>query len=348
MPLHAPLLMPLHHGPRRSLQGPIPRFFSMSTQTSFHSASCSPSDLHDVGFPFSRSNSPERPVSRQSSSQGNRSPSLEEALSGERALQASPSWWAWLDCGTVSTILFIIAMVLYLISIPYGESENQSDSEMYSWLNLVAALLYDLEACIDLIWSLCCWREKTNLQQDHHILDADLTQSEQMMGVPSAFVACLVAVHWDFWSALFFLIPSLFTTVQSLLDPNIAVWSWLNVFHSTGMLNDEFSHLCGLISATLYIFDSILSLLNRYACRRQIARADRLLICQVWRACGPFDIDWAAWGDLMFFVGAVAGLWQAFFPVVWLTLVSYLLWLFNGLLYLVDGMPVLAKKTRSN
>merc|ERR1712072_1314941 len=101
-------------------------------------------------------------------------------------------------------------------------------------------------------------------------------------------------VHWDFWASCFFLIPSLFTLIQCFLDPNIVVWSWLNVLRGSGMTDDDFAALCNKISASLYIFDGLLGLIGRYSYRRQVDPADRLLIYEVWRARGVFELDWAA------------------------------------------------------
>lgn len=247
--------------------------------------------------------------------------------------------WALLDSGLASTSLFVVAMVLYLVAIPLEslpDAYTQSPNGMsLSQLWFGGALLFVLESSMDFSLNLRS-RLTTGAAEPATTTGGDA-------GSEDAEERCapwLDKLDWDVWAAFFFLVPSLITLTSSLLDPNIVMWEPVNVFRSAGYSNDEFTDLCAKTSAALFILDALIGLMGRYSFRRQIPSAERLILCKIWLVKGFFEIDWLAWGDLLFGIGAVIGLWQAFddgnVPLKWATNV---LWLVDGLFYVLGCMP---------
>jgi len=278
----------------------------------------------------------------------------------EEAPERATCMVSLLDSGFLSSSLFAIAMIMYLWVIPINLSPvaTKDDYILESWVWLWAAVLFVLESLIDLVWSSYRWITESRLSQDRQAMAENneswmLPPTNSQQNLLDQPCPCLDKVHWDVWAALWFLIPSLLYLLEAFFDPNICnpVLSWLNVFN----MNDaDFVALCGKTAASLFVFDAVLGLIGRYCYRRQVRPSDRLLLVQVWHARGFFHIDWPAWGDLMFFLGAVFGVWaewNADFGLhdkEWLQWLTYILWFIDAVFYLFGSFPVAKSLLKGN
>lgn len=270
-----------------------------------------------------------------------------------------PCWWAWMDSGMASSSLFFVGMVAYLWAVPLYYSEEEKDWKLMSWLYLVGATLFVVESLMDLAWGGKRWLAESALSKDKAKLasiqgSGQPRESENSNNAPlqpresensegfSARDQCLPwldKVHWDFWAALFFLIPSFISFYESFLDPYIVVWPVLNW---TSMENWEFCEMIEKWSASIYIFDAAIALMGRYSYRRTTPVDDRLKMLYVWEAKSLFHLDWAAWGDFLFLFGAVVGLVDLYeTEIVWFYYFTDVTWLVDALFYMIASFPIL-------
>lgn len=250
-------------------------------------------------------------------------------------------------------------MVVYVVAIPLQNSDEEADWQLCSQLWLVGALLFVVESLMDLIWAAKRWLAEAKLALEKvtygaiprftsHDMAVPLAEVEDDEGQPRQCVPWLDRIHWDFHAALWFLIPSVFYTVSSLLDPYVVVWSWLNLLRGAGMSDDDYSVLCSDIAACIYIFDGLIGLIGRYSEVRQTPPDEQLFIVKIWAAKGFFQVDWAAWGDICFFIGAVLGVAQQFLlDIVWLNWVVQLLWLADAMFYMLACFPTMRTMTKN-
>merc|ERR1712227_1062399 len=123
---------------------------------------------------------------------------------------------------------------------PYGST--------YSWLNFIAAVLFVLESSIELYWAIKRWRAEIQLEKDKEELASmnlpDVDSIHRDVNTDELPFPLLDKVHYDFWAAVWFLIPSLLTLAESFLgdgSDGFPVWSWLNVLSSSGVSDADFA-----------------------------------------------------------------------------------------------------------
>lgn len=287
-----------------------------------------------------------------------------------------PWLWAWLDSGMISTSLFVIAMIIYMLAVAPGndpyDAWGDSSYDSACWLWLVGALLFTTESLMDMAFAVKRWIAGDNLIRDKEAAADQTNEADGRVSRPRTSAATagtgggwmvtrarlsygsnpdqlnlpfpwLDEVHWDFWAAFWFFIPSLLTLQECFLDEYspIKVWPWLNIFKSS-MDDATYSVQLDNASAILYVFDALIGLVGRYSYVRTTAPADRLFIFTVWKVENVWQVDWAAWGDILFLVGAATGVVCSYdVGIIWLQYVSYSLWLFNGVVYLIACYPTL-------
>merc|ERR1719329_1411431 len=125
---------------------------------------------------------------------------------------------------------------------------------------------------------------------------------------------CYDNIAWDLWGALIFMVASFFYLFASLVDKNAVNPPWTFLIPGYKDRTDiwPYSENCSKIAAVMFVVNSIVGLMGRYSYIRTTPREDRLVMVQMWTARGFFEIDWALWGDIFFFIGAVVGVYQQF------------------------------------
>lgn len=206
------------------------------------------------------------------------------------------------------------------------------DYATYSWLNFFAAGIFALESLLDFVWGLLRWYYERKLAQcpesSNHVT-MELPSSKQPR--PERCLPWLDKVHWDVWIALWFLIPSVLYFMESLLDPNVVVLSWLNFMSSSGMSNAVFISWCDKVGGYAFVYDAILSLLGRYSSIRGVAPAERLVVFQFWKARFFLEFDWGTWSEPLFCLGAAFQLWGSYKRAEWLDWSCNCIWLVNAI-----------------
>lgn len=301
-----------------------------------------------------------------------------EPIDENEADKGAPCWWAWMDSGFASSSLFFIGMVLYLWAVPLLYQDPYP--ALCSWLYLFGAIFFVVESSMDLGWSGKRWLAESALKKDKAKLAStdgasgrasegsrqpresensnnpprQPRESENSYDVPrhlsteaggfSQRDQCfpwLDEVHWDFWAALFFLIPSFISFYESFLDAYIVVWPVLNWRRNT-MDDVDFCAMIEKWSAAIYIFDAAIALMGRYSYRRTTPVDERLKMLCVWQAKNIFELDWAAWGDFLFLAGAVIGLVQNYeTDIEWFNYFTNVTWLVDALFYMLASLPTL-------
>jgi len=286
---------------------------------------------------------------------------------------AAPCWWALLDSGMLSTAMFFIAMLMYLAAIPpyncvideatynyyyrYYASSNSCVPSYHwsSWLFLIAALLFVIESAMDAIWGLKRIFVQRSLQRAQKELGITATgrpsASTLRSGRPSGGESeddirytAFDNVPWDLFAALLFMTGSIFYLVASLIDKNAVnpPWTWLIIGYEGRQSIWPYSELCSKIAASIFVVNSIVGLVGRYSYIRTTPVKDQLVKVFLWTANGFFDIDWALWGDMFFFIGAVVGAYQQFAtysePLDWLV---ESLWTLDALFYMIACWPTM-------
>mmetsp|Transcript_11007 Transcript_11007/g.18197 ORF Transcript_11007/g.18197 Transcript_11007/m.18197 type:complete len:319 (-) Transcript_11007:163-1119(-) len=233
------------------------------------------------------------------------------------------------DSGLLSAILFLLAMIAYDVA-------KKATGRLKSWLNLVGAVLFCLEALIDIIWSIRARHLRVEVSDMRTTLQSNLVRStepsptvRQVSTLTDGFNTPphpLDRIDWDLWTAVFFCLPSLCAILACMADPNIAriesasianIWNW---------------------SATLlYVVDGLLGLCGRWRERVRLGK-DAPPICGNWRL-----IDYLAWGDTMFLVGSLCDLYDQIHNSRVVSLVSYILWTFDALLYIMGSLRFLSQ-----
>lgn len=282
-----------------------------------------------------------------------------EAVFEEEA--TTPFWWAWIDSGMLTNSMFLLAEICYLWAIydynfDWDEEYPDQDEKHWknaSWLWLWAALLFLVESMIDFLWSfkvLFVERRlrKAKLELAHTPRATEASRPSAGADRPSAglldsegqALCCpwFDEIPWGLWSALFFVIPSCLYLAVCFFDPYVVVWHWLNW---SSMSDADYAELLSEIAAYLFLFDSLLGLAGRYSIRRQVPADDQLSLAP-WTASGFFTIDWAAYGDTLFFIGAIVGVIQQVReynqPLDWVT---NGLWALDAVFYMFASYPVL-------
>jgi len=157
-------------------------------------------------------------------------------------------------------------------------------------------------------------------------------------------------VPWDLYGALLFLIGSIFYLVSSLIDKNCVnpAWTWLIIGYSGRQSIWPYSELCSKIGAVIFIVNAIVGLVGRYSYTRTTPVKDQLVKVCFWTANGFFEIDWALWGDIFFFVGGVVGVYQQFATyseaLDWLT---EGLWTLDALFYMIACWPTMSSMMKA-
>jgi len=289
----------------------------------------------------------------------------------------APCWWALIDSGMLSTSIFFVAMLLYLAAIPpyncvhepetyYYKYRYYSDYNScvpsYHWssgLFLIAALLFVLESGMDVIWGVKRIFVQRSLQSAQKELGITATgrPSISTSGRPSGAESedeiqytAFDNVPWDLYGALLFLIGSIFYLVSSLIDKNCVnpAWTWLIIGYSGRQSIWPYSELCSKIGAVIFIVNAIVGLVGRYSYTRTTPVKDQLVKVCFWTAKGFFEIDWALWGDIFFFVGGVVGVYQQFATyseaLDWLT---EGLWTLDALFYMIACWPTMSSMMKA-
>lgn len=263
-------------------------------------------------------------------------------------------WWALVDSGLLGSGLFLIAQVLYISSIPALESTWQSILVLGSWLSVTAACLYLVESLIDLISSIQRWHAEAEIvkeqkEQALEQLDEWLEEEKEQAGEDGEmksegksehFAPWLDEVHYDFWAALLFVIPSFFYLFPCLLDPNVVVWSWLNVLQGLGWSNDDYGTLCDQIGACLFFVDALICWVGRFSYRRTTPEEEQLTVILIWKIDNVFELDWSAWGDLLLMTGSICGIKQQFSDYsLFLDYFTESLWALDAFFYCIGCWP---------
>lgn len=291
----------------------------------------------------------------------------------------APCWWALIDSGMLSTGIFFIAMVLYLCAIPpyncipdpetyYYRYRYYTDSNSCvptyhrsSWLYLIAAILFVVESGMDAIWGvkrIIAQRSLQSAQKELGITatgrpSASTLQSGRPSGAESEDDIQYTAfdnVPWDLYAALIFMTGSIFYLVASLIDKNVVnpPWTWLIIGYSDRSSIAPYSVLMSKIAASIFVFNSVVGLVGRYSYVRTTPREDQLVKVCVWTARGFFEVDWALWGDVLFFIGAIVGVYQQFNvytePLDW---VVESLWALDAVFYMIACLPTMMSMMRA-
>jgi hypothetical protein len=157
-------------------------------------------------------------------------------------------------------------------------------------------------------------------------------------------------IAWDLWGALIFMIASIFYLIASLIDKNAVnpPWTWLIIGYKDRNSIWPYSELCSKIAACIFVVNSIVGLVGRYSYIRTTPVKDQLVKVYLWTASGFFEIDWALWGDVFFFIGAVVGVYQQFKtytePLDWLV---ESLWTLDALFYMIACWPTMSSMMKA-
>lgn len=275
-----------------------------------------------------------------------------------------PLWMAPVDSGVLTSSIFLVAMCLCLSSIPLGEQPPTSHEYRLSLhIGVWYSALFLVESAIDLSFGAYRWWVEAKLERDQARLAGEMVAVASPGGALSPLQAptgsygareqaltelfpdksygriWLDKVHWDIWASLVFLVASFFYLISAVFA--VGGWRWMDIFHNMGVKDSEFSSVCSQLGAWLFLFDSFLCLAGRYTYRRTIAPRERLIIFRLWKLRGFFQVDWAAWGDMFFFVGAVASITEEYHEIEPLNWLSEILWTFDALFYLCACLPSL-------
>lgn len=271
---------------------------------------------------------------------------LQKGLTGdfkESCFHESAHWgWACFESGFLSGLLYLFGTALYVVAIPYTDpAATPPDLVKASWLWLGAALVFIVEAVIDVLDALWIRRAKA--------VEGSLLAQEFAV-VENGEVHCmrwLDDIDFRLWQSVFFLLPSALYVVECFLDPNVVVVSRLNLMRSEGWSCPDFATAVDHTASCLFLVGSFVSIAGRYVAIRQTARENSLVVFQVWKAEHFFDVNWSAYGDGLFVIGSVFAVHCSFTPDRTVEITSDVLWLVDAVLYMFGSTPLLCATRRA-
>lgn len=139
--------------------------------------------------------------------------------------------------------------------------------------------------------------------------------------------------NWEFWSGVFFLIPSICYLAETLVDPNVVGLYPAHILRKAGIDSSTFISVCDWCGASLFVVDALIRYGAQLCNDSEHHVGNSLVRFNVWTASSFWSIDWALWGDVMFVCAAVLGLCIKFSPGnVALAAISSGVWTFDAVL----------------
>jgi len=219
-----------------------------------------------------------------------------------------------LESGVLSAVIFLGAMLIYNAAVPVC----QVGYDVWcSWLYFWGAAVFIAEAVVEIVYCMQFPPER-------------LTQKRDVASVGDQFRA----VNWELWSAVFFMIPSIFYLAEALVDPNIVGQHPAQALRQVGVDDSKFITVCDWCAVSLFVLDAILRYCARWCIDSELDASSRLIRFRVWTASSFHSIDWVFWGDVMFVAAAVLGVFIKFYSTLALSAISSGSWTFDAVLYL--------------
>jgi len=134
--------------------------------------------------------------------------------------------------------------------------------------------------------------------------------------------------------------------MEALLNPEISGTKWVQMWRDRHIDVETLQANLDTAGASLYLFEAVICLVGRW-CYTMVTPYNKRLYCfSPWRAPGILDVDWNAWGDFLFLVGAMNDVICEFYTISFGTVFSDVCWTLNGLLCLIGSIRP-AKETWS-
>jgi len=223
-----------------------------------------------------------------------------------------------LESGMLSAVIFLGGMLCYNVAVPV----SQVGYDVWcSWLYFWGAVMFIVESIVESVYCMKFPAER-------------LTQKRDVIGLGDRFRA----VNWELWSAIFFLIPSILYLAEELVNPNIVGAHPAALLRKVGIDDSAFIDVCDLCAEWLFVVDALLRYCARWCIDSESDASDRLIRFRVWSASGFHAIDWMFWGDIMFVVGAVFGVFIKYYSTLALDAISSGLWTLDAVLYLIAAV----------
>lgn len=171
----------------------------------------------------------------------------------------------------------------------------------------------------------------------------------QVFPHPNRFVPWLDNVRFDIWAALFFVIPSMLYVIVAFLDANVAAWFGFECLIGWSDRYGDYATQLDELAASLFVFDAVIGLTGRYSYRRCTPMDERLHLFQPWKCEGFFELDWAALGDLLFFIGGLVDCSLEFNSYdMTLDYFTQTFWMMDALFYMVGCWPTFISLIRES
>ena len=133
-------------------------------------------------------------------------------------------------------------------------------------------------------------------------------------------------IDWDLWAAVFFFVPSVFYLIEATFPNALALGNVLD-----------------WAACLLFVLDSVIGCIGRWRYILATPPAERLWLVRVWHARSWRELDWMAWGDIVFFFGSLVTVHNQISDSPISCICAYLMWTVDALFYLIGCTPWLCE-----
>lgn len=137
-------------------------------------------------------------------------------------------------------------------------------------------------------------------------------------------------IRWNLWSAVFFLIPSLFYLVQCLIDPYTMYCPWfVSLLDKWRVSDNQYLNTTNALAAYLFTFDSLINLMAWYTYIRRQDDVD-------WTFA-----DWLFWADVFFVIASLFMVYNLYDLRKEVGIMSNGFWTLDALFYVIGSSRAL-------
>jgi len=252
----------------------------------------------------------------------------QETTQDFKQVKGCSRWWiSFLASGVASSLGFLMAMLLYSAAVPI----NQLGSPVLcSWLYFWGAVFFVMDSFVDFIG-----QGLAGVTDSRKCVLSDEPEAPQ----PSSSVAsCFHGVDWEFWSIVFFLVPSIAYLLESLLDPNVVGHELVGALNASVIDTVSFATACDWTAALLFVLDACLRLVAHWHFHAFTPSEEKDQL--MYRACG-MTIDVVGWADMVFLLGALVDVYGKLWKSLLVSTLSSGLWTVDALLYIIGSWPLM-------
>jgi len=153
------------------------------------------------------------------------------------------------------------------------------------------------------------------------------------ISINSKDIPSFYLIRWNFWSAVFFLIPSLCYLAQFLIDPYTMYCPlFVKLLAELRLSDDEYYKITSDCSSWLFAFDSLINMMT-------------------WKSCIHIQGEWtcADWmlfrADIFFVIASFSGVYNIYDARKEIGILSNVLWTINAFLWVI-GSSLAFQETR--